>query len=199
MRSFYLVLLGLALVASACGTEEPSQAPLPSGFEIDLPMPERRALSKAETEGERQATKTDQFDVRGNFSDIFGISPPPASSVRPVAEFENTEAVLIAWEAGIGRFLLNLIAEVSQASDVWVITWDLATTNAVRTRLANEGVDVQKLRFFEFPHESFWTRDYGPISVVDNAGQTTFIDPRYYPQRRRDDAVPTLMSRYFWG
>ena len=152
LRWFVRSLFGIIGVSLACrrGTEEPSQAPLPSGFEIDLPMPERRALSKAETEGERQATKTDQFDVRGNFADIFKVSTARLVGATGCAESATTEAVIIAWEAGIGRFLLNLIAEVSQASDVWVITWDLATTNAVRTRLANEGADVQKLRFSSF-------------------------------------------------
>lgn len=194
----YVVLSLCWLLFLGCESEADRQAPLSLGVELDLPLPQvRGALPKAETASEQQITKTDEFDVRGNYGEIFGESPAPSRQVRALAEFENTEAVLIAWEDGLDSFMLGLIDEVSRASDVWVITWDLNTSNTVRGRLERRGTDVSRVKFFEFPHESFWTRDYGPISVVDSDGNTTFVDPKYYPQRRRDDAVPTLMSRYF--
>jgi hypothetical protein len=115
-----------------CESEVERQAPLSLGVEIDLPLPQARgALPKAETAGEQQITKTDEFDVRGNYTEIFGESPAPSRQVRALAEFENTEAVLIAWEDGLDAFMLGLIDEVSRASDVWVITWDLETSNIV--------------------------------------------------------------------
>lgn len=193
------ILLSLfCLVVFGCESEPTSQAPLYLGLELDLPLPQaRNALPKAETADERQSTKTDEFDVRGDYGEIFGESSPPSRQVRALAEFENTEAVLIAWESDLDTFLLNLIETTSRASDVWVLTWDIETSETLRTRLDRRGVNLARIRFFEFPHESFWTRDFGPISVVDSDGKTSFIDPKYYPQRRRDDAVPTLMSRYF--
>ena len=33
--------------------------------------------------------------------------------------------------------------------------------------------------------------------MVDELGVPKFVDPRYYNERRRDDAIPTLMGRYF--
>jgi agmatine/peptidylarginine deiminase len=194
----YIVLSLCCLAVFGCETKVTSQAPLNLGLDLDLPVPSNRlVMPKAETSDERQSTKTDEFDVRGEYAEIFGESQPPPRQVRALAEFENTEAVLIAWEPELDGFLLNLIESTSQASDVWVLTWDLETSDSLRTRLEGRGVNLASIRFFEFPHESFWTRDFGPISVVDEEGQTTFIDPKYYPQRRRDDAVPTLMARYF--
>ena len=196
MKYFVLSLCCLAIIG--CAAEPERQTPLSLGLALDLPVPQATgALPKAETTGEQQITKTDEFDVRGDHAEIFGESLAPSQQVRALAEFENTEAVLIAWEPDLGGFLLELIDSVSRASDVWVLTWDLQTSNALRDRLETRGVNVRRVKVFEFPHESFWTRDYGPISVVDSSGKTTFIDPKYYPQRRRDDAVPTLMSRYF--
>ena len=51
--------------------------------------------------------------------------------------------------------------------------------------------DTSSLNFFEFPMKAFDPR-CGPITVVDETGASRFIDPQYYRQRRRDDAVPTL-------
>ena len=174
-----------------------NDAPLDISGGLDLPLPTRGVLSKAETPQEQRQTKADEFDVRGSYRDIYGESQPPRGPVRAIAEFENTDAVLIAWEQGLGTFLLDLIAAVSQASEVWVLTWDLRESNTVRELLTLRNAELSQVKFFEFPHESFWTRDYGPISVVDQDGKTIFVDPKYYPQRRRDDAVPTLMSRFF--
>ena len=189
------VLFGVAFgCTSAPGV---SDTPLSLAADLDLPMPTERLLSKAETDREQRQTKADEFDVRGDYREIYGESRPPSGPVRAVAEFENTDAVLIAWESGLGTFLLDLVTAVSAASDVWVLTWDLQESDAIRELLSVRDANLNRIRFFEFPHESFWTRDYGPISVVDQAGNTVFVDPRYYPQRRRDDAVPTLMSRYF--
>ena len=191
------VLVGWCALFACNSSPTMSSEPLDLSADLDLPLPERNLLPKAETTGEQRQTKSDEFDVRGDFADIFGESAPPNGPVRAIAEFENTEAVLVAWEIELGTFLLNLIDTVSVASDVWVLTWDLEQTQVVRELLEIRGTDQSRVKFFEFPHESFWTRDYGPISVVDEGGVTSFIDPRYYPQRRRDDAVPTLMSRYF--
>lgn len=190
--------LFIVCFVSACQpSQKIEQEQLALAPSLNLPTPSRVLLTKSETTQERRQTKSDQFDVRGEFENIFGESLPPRNAVRAIAEFENTEAVLIAWEQGLGTFLLDLIAATALVADVWVITWDLEETAMVRELLTIRNVSAERVRFFEFPHESFWTRDYGPISVVDELGVTSFVDPRYYPQRRRDDAVPTLMARYF--
>ena len=169
----------------------------PNGAE-GLPLPQREsALPKAETAQEQQDGKFDQFDVRGSYSDIFGITEPPVGQVRSLGEFEETGAVLIAWNQGLARFLVNLIALSLEHADVWVVTWNEAESNLVRRILDQNNIDTSALNFFEFPHESFWTRDFGPITVVDELGVPKFVDPRYYNERRRDDAIPTLMGRYF--
>ena len=195
----WFFVLCVALFTTGCDSE-PSSQPLELEFEggLDLPMPSGVVLRKQETDAEKTQTKADSFDVRGQYQDIYGITEAPnAANVRAIAEFENTDAVLVAWEYGIGEFLIELIGHIAAHSDVWVVTWNLSDSAAVRQSLTAQGIPMEKVRFFEFPHESFWTRDYGPVSVVDQSNKIYYVDPRYYPQRRRDDAIPTLMSRYF--
>ncbi|MDY0004734.1 MAG: agmatine deiminase family protein, partial [Polyangia bacterium] len=42
--------------------------------------------------------------------------------------------------------------------------------------------------------ESFWTVDFGPYFVLDGTGTLGIMDPRYYPWRVNDDAVPTKLA-----
>jgi agmatine/peptidylarginine deiminase len=69
-------------------------------------------------------------------------------------------------------------------------------SESVAQRLTAAGVEPANVLFLEYRHEAFWTRDYGPWSVVDRDGIVHFVDPSYYPTRFRDDAVPTLLAEY---
>ena len=205
------LLFLLVCILTACQTQPEVDAPLlliESSDELGtvvkptnvdgLPLPVRdQQRPKAQSGEELNEGKFDRFDVRGQYNEIFGSTPPPSTPVRALGEFEETSGVLIAWNRGLARFMVELIAASLEEAEVWVITWNDEESALVRNVLAQFGVDTSSLNFFEFPHESFWTRDYGPITVVDETGAPRFIDPQYYRQRRRDDAVPTLMGRFF--
>jgi len=62
--------------------------------------------------------------------------------------------------------------------------------------LGQNGVDTDSVRFFEYYNDSSWTRDYGPIPVASASGAPAIVDAIYYPDRQRDDALPTLLARY---
>lgn len=209
-KRLFLIIIMLC-GTTACQPEQGIEAPLLLLYSSDesgtvvkptnvdgLPIPVRdEQRPKAESGKERDEGKFDRFDVRGRYSDIFGTTPPPPRAVRSLGEFEETSGVLIAWNRGLARFMVDLIAASLEEADVWVITWDDGESTLVRNVLTQFGVDTTDLNFFEFPHESFWTRDFGPVTVVDEDGTPNFIDAQYYRQRRRDDAVPTLMGRFF--
>ena len=71
--------------------------------------------------------------------------------VRSLGEFEETGAVLIAWNQGLARFLVNLIALSLEHADVWVVTWNEAESNLVRRILDQNNIDTSALNFNEFP------------------------------------------------
>lgn len=190
-------------MVAACGEESAPRdissgaALAPEGF--DVPETDREApLPAYQTQGELEAEKADRFDVRGNFQDIYGITNAPAGGVRAVAEFETSDGVLVSWDDWQEDFVVNLVNAIEDAAPVYVITRNLSESQYVEGRLLRAGVNVNNVAFFEFVNDSIWSRDYGPIPAIRNAdGEPVFIDQRYFPNRQRDDAVPTLMGRYF--
>ena len=188
----------LLLLSSGCGNAdvESNTSSNLDPFGIDLPMPEPGLVYTAsETKTERNI-KADRLLFRGEYEDIFGITNPPAGPVRGIAEFETSDGILVAYDDFVSDFILDLIATLAPAGQVYVVTPDIRTSNGLRALLQQRGVEVDKLTFFEFPHESFWTRDFGPIPVVDDNGTSQFVDAQYYAERRRDDAMTTLIANY---
>jgi agmatine deiminase len=197
-----LLACSLLLVAAGCGEgapdeEEPASSGLaPEGF--DVPASEQDGPAPAwQTEAEKQRGKEDRLDIRGSHQDIYGVTAPPAGPARAVAEFEPHDGVLIAWADYMEPFMADLVDAIDDASDVYIVTHSLGESRQVRDLLRADGVDTSKVFFFEYPHDSLWTRDYGPIPVALEDGEPAFVDAAYYSERRRDDATPTLMSSYF--
>ena len=116
---------------------------------------------------------------------------PPVGQVRSLGEFEETGAVLIAG-IGLARFLVNLIALSLEHADVWVVTWNEAESNLVRRiRPEHRHLGTQLLWF---PH-GFWTGISVPSPWSMNWAFPNLAQS-YYNERRRDDAIPTLMGRF---
>ena len=175
-------------VATALATPQTSLPPLvePDGI-----------LPAYQSEQEQRAAKTDSIDVRAGYREIYGVTAPPAGQLRAIAEFEPVDGVLLAWSGDLSPFFADLVVSVGDAASVYIITPDLEYTDALRDYLFNERVDIRGLKFFEYGHEAFWARDYGPWTVETADGSPAFIDVGYYPNRRRDDAIPTLLGRHF--
>ena len=200
MNRFTKYLLTMTLLAG-CGADD-STAPAnpaalaPEGF--DIPVVDRDApLPAFQSQAEKDADKADRFDTRGNYQDIYGATPAPRGGVRSIAEFENTDAVLVSWDDWQEEFITDLVAATAEAAPVYVLTDSISESQYVQGRLLRGGANVNNVAFFEFSADSFWTRDYGPVPVIQSNGEPAFVDQQYYPNRRRDDAVPTLLGRYF--
>ena len=170
-------------------------------FGIELPLPvltdDDAPLTAYPSERELELAKQDSFDIRGNFASIYGKTLAPIGLTRAIAEFEANDGVLISWSRTNRAYLFRLILAVSSRVKVWVLTSSLAESAQLKEALVNSGASRDNLGFFEFAHESVWTRDYGPLSIVDEQGAPALVDVEYYYNRRRDDAIPTLMARYF--
>jgi|GEM_PF-2460115 len=204
-RALVCALSSMIAVCSACSQEPASSEALEtssraSAFEVDLPSSELEGegpLPAFLSEREVAFAKEDRFDTRGSYRDIYGVTSPARGPLRAVAEFEPTEGVLIAWDWSLSEYLFELIVLSASRAPVWVITENVNTSQRLGEALKRAGVSAQQVRFFEFRNDGVWTRDFGPWTVVDAQGLPSFLDVIYYPNRRRDDAVPTLMSRHF--
>ena len=140
--------------------------------------------------------KEDGLEVTGMYDSVYGETASPNEPML-LPEWSRSDAVLLAWFEPLQSYFETLIDAIVGVSEVWLITEDATVSEALRARFALIGIDVDRIRFFEYSHEAFWTRDFGPWSVRDATGSSVFLDPRYYPTRYRDDAVPTLLGEYF--
>jgi agmatine/peptidylarginine deiminase len=194
-----VAVLGLfALGMSGCDAEsagEKTAVLAPEGFEIPVSAAEGEILPAWQTSAERLGAKADQLDPRGTYPGIYGITGAP-SGARAIAEFEPTDGVLIAWTGAMTGFFVDLIRDVSGATEIYLLTPDIGTSATLRDYFADQGVDTDRLHFLEYAHDAFWTRDFGPIAIELGDGSAAFVDARYYADRRRDDAVPTLLADY---
>jgi agmatine deiminase len=98
---------------------------------------------------------------------------------RMPAEWETQDGILIAWPhaATDWRPLLDEVvpvfakisSEVSRKEKVVIVTPELAI---VEDMLITAGVNMANVRLYEFETNDTWTRDYGPITVIDQTEPT---------------------------
>ncbi len=109
-------------------------------------------------------------------------------------EFEESQAVVVTWDKYVGdvrRIQCDIIKAIQPECQAWIIITSGNDSNVVKSTMNTYGYSLYNYRFFVFPNNAFWTRDYGPIgfyySGLDSLG---FIDLKYYPGRPSDNQVP---------
>jgi agmatine deiminase len=137
-------------------------------------------------------------------------SVPAALGYHMPAEWQPHHATWIAWPhraddwpgkfAPIPWVYAEIVRHLHQAEWVHILVNDPPAEKRVRRILERNNVDLGRIRFFHFPTDRVWTRDYGPIFVRNAAGQLGLTDWRFnawakYPDWQRDDAVPERIRR----
>lgn len=126
----------------------------------------------------------------------FTPTAPPAGFVRPVAEWEPAQAVLIAYPGNFG-VPYSLIAELSQDTRVITIVETSNQQNTVTNNYNNNGVNMANCSFHIAPLNSYWVRDFGPWFIMVNNEEIAVVDfPYNRPSRADDDNIPVVMSSY---
>lgn len=119
-------------------------------------------------------------------------APPPPAPVRNIAEFEHMEGVLIAYPLGIP---VPVVAEMSE--DLMVTTiLDETQEDSVRDLYSAGGVNMNHCNFLHAPHNTYWTRDYGPWFVTDGLGRISIIDFIYNRPRFYDNMIPLRIANF---
>ena len=129
---------------------------------------------------------------------------------RMPAEWEPHQATWIAWPQRKadwpGRFApipwvyAEIVRLLCQSELVHILVDDAQAEAKARKVLAQTGVDFQRMRFFRFPTNRVWTRDYGPIILTNADGRIGLTDWRFnawakYPDWKRDNAVPQRIGK----
>ncbi len=111
----------------------------------------------------------------------------PQGPVNALAEFQPMGGVMISYPLGIP---VNLVAQLSQVTQVKVLVNNANQGNTALSFFTQNGVNMSNVETWVVPHDSYWTRDYGPWFIIDGNDQVAIIDFTYNrPQRPHDDAA----------
>ena len=154
------------------------------------------------------AGQDDPAVIRRNAPENYAITTPPTAiaDVRPMTEWEPMRALLFAYPSYAIQLsqasdtFVQIAARASDHGEVWVLVDGTQPETIFKQKLQRAGVPDDKIgtsiKFWRTQLETFWFIDYGPLPLVDQRADTyAFADFRYYFDRARDDAVPTLLGR----
>jgi agmatine deiminase len=134
---------------------------------------------------------------------------PADDGWRMPAEWEPHDATWIAWPHQLddwpGKFepipwVYAEIARHLQASEtVWVLVNDGVVEESARRCLDLAGVGLDRVRFVSIVTDRVWTRDYGPIFLVDPSGGLVQTDWHFngwakYLNCEHDAEVPAQIA-----
>ena len=95
----------------------------------------------------------------------------------------------------------QFIKAVSEGENVCINVANAAMEVFAKEHLSNEGVDLNKIKFFHHPTNDAWCRDHGPAFLINPTEKKKIIvDWNYnawgnkYPPYDLDDVIPTLIG-----
>lgn len=145
---------------------------------------------------QKDLAKASQSDLSVSTTEIkakpshLAVTDPPAGEVHAVAEYEPMQGVLIAYPFGIP---MNLIKEMAEDVMVTTIVSNSSQENAVRNQYQSAGVNMDHVNFLQKPHDTYWTRDFGPWFIRE-ANQVSIVDIKYNRDRPDDNIMPVNVA-----
>ncbi len=125
---------------------------------------------------------------------ISGITTPPATIPRTPAEWEEMDAMVIAWKS-YPAVLAEIVRYAREECRVIIICTDV---NTVKTYLTGVNVDFSSnVEFVVGSYNSVWMRDYGANPVyLKGVDDLALVDWIYNRPRPLDDKIPDLVGTY---
>ena len=119
--------------------------------------------------------------------------PPPTGEIRPIAEFEPAEAVLIRYPFGIP---MSLIKEMAKDIKVITIVANTSQQNTVLNQYNSNGVNTANCQFLIANTDTYWTRDYGPWFMAIDDAEVAMFDFTYNRPRPSDNQINTQLTNF---
>lgn len=98
----------------------------------------------------------------------------------------------------------KFIKAVTQGETVCINVADAAMESFAKVHLVNEGVDLNKIKFYHHPTNDAWCRDHGPAFLINPVEKKkVIVDWGYnawgdkYPPYDLDDVIPTLIANKY--
>ncbi|MBK7127757.1 MAG: agmatine deiminase family protein [Crocinitomicaceae bacterium] len=122
------------------------------------------------------------FDERGI------TTPPPFTSLRTAAEWEEVQALVVTWTDQYNTIHRQIIDAAQEECLVIIMCTD---SNDVKSNLTSNGVPDVNISYIEIGWNSVWIRDYGANSVyVNDVDSLILVDWIYNRPRPLDDVIP---------
>jgi len=125
---------------------------------------------------------------------------PPEGWVETPGEFEPLRAVFVTWvysQSSYRPIFREIIREVGEVCKAYIITSAL-DTNTIKSYLTSGGVPLDSIKFYIWPYNSVWIRDYGPWFMRKQNNNEGIVDFIYNRPRPADDTISRCIS-YSWG
>ncbi|WP_394826716.1 agmatine deiminase family protein [Pendulispora albinea] len=109
-------------------------------------------------------------------------SAPQRSSAprahRLVAEWEPALGAMLAWPLSVPH---DLVIKIAKDARLYTLCADRAGCDEAKSWYERWGIDLARVEFLVVPQSSdaSWIRDYGPHTLVDDAGRVELADARY--------------------
>ncbi len=117
---------------------------------------------------------------------------------RLPGEFEKQRAILLSSHELV-RDMPELFADIVRTTQghvsLVVLVTDIQEHRDARETLASRRIPAAHVRYAEAPHDTMWSRDYGPLVVQRFDGRPALVDADYDAQRTNDDHVPGAVAK----
>jgi len=121
------------------------------------------------------------------------VPQPPPGPVRTMGEWEEIQALVIAWKEYVD-ILVEITRHAVEETKVIILAQNPAT---VISRLQMENISLDNVIVVQRNTNSIWIRDYGPWSIYQNEVDSLMIaDWIYNRPRPLDDTAPSAVSTY---
>lgn len=150
----------------------------------------------------------EELDFMKNNPDIFNIVDetegsifnPPSLPSRNMAQWEEVQALTIAWTS-YQSVLKDIVKAAQKEVKVIIVCGSSCSgstdSNSVKSYLTSNGVPLTNLRFIHAPCNSVWIRDYmGNTCYLNDVDSLIMVDWKYNrPTRPKDDTVPRSIAK----
>jgi len=128
------------------------------------------------------------FDERGI------TTPPPFTSLRTAAEWEEVQALVITWTDQYNTIQRQIVDAAQEECEVIIMCTD---SNDVKTYLLANSIPDVNISYIEAGWNSIWIRDYGANTVyVNDVDSLILVDWIYNRPRPLDDVIPDEYASY---
>lgn len=124
-----------------------------------------------------------------------GITTPPSSPVRNMAQWEEIQALTIAWITYPS--VLKEIVRAAEKETTVIINCASSDVSSIKNTLTSAGISLTNVKFNASAFNSVWIRDFMANSCYTNdVDSLILVDWKYNRPRPDDDALPQSIAKF---